>query len=258
MTVAGLIVTFGAGAALGLFGGGGSLLMVPALVYCFERPALEATTYSLLVVGIVSALGAMVRHGRSQLPLRKVAPFGVLSIAASYAMRAVVVPVLPAVVPAGPFALERDALLMMLFAVFTGAAGVMMVRQRCCASGPRTSPVLVPIAAIGTGALTGLLGVGGAFLVLPALVLLVGLEVDEAVGASLVLVAAQSLAGVAGGARAIGALDPALAATLTGTRLAGLTLGLWIGRRVAPVQVRRAFGVLTIAVAVATAVQQLI
>ena len=258
MAITGRLVTFVAGMALGLLGGGGSLLVIPALVYGFGRTPLEATTYSLLVVGSVSIVGAAVRHSMVRLPVRRIASFGVTSVLAAFLVRAAVVPRLSEAIAIGPVSLERDLVLMLVFAAFAGTAGVMMLRENCCVSGPSVSRCWVPLAGAATGALTGLLGIGGAFLILPALVLLVGLDMDEAVGASLTLVAAQSAAGVAGAIPTLGALNRSLVVTLVVTMLAGLAVGQAAGRRIAPDRLRRGFGMLTLGVALATAIQQIL
>jgi uncharacterized membrane protein YfcA len=256
MFILGLVVTCAAGAALGLLGGGGSLLIVPALVYLFGRPPIEATAYSLVIVGAASVPGTWLHGRRRPLPLRKIAAFGVPSVAAAYLVRAAVVPRLPEVLAVGPLAIERDLMLMLAFAAFAGAAGIAMLRPRRAVK-PSLAPAWVPLAGLATGALTGLLGVGGGFLVLPALILLVGLPMEEAIGASLALVAAQSIAGAMGVLWSMPAFDARFAVVLGACMIAGMVWGVSAAHRIAPARLRRGFGWLVLIVAAAMALQQL-
>src|SRR5688572_8707066 len=131
----GLLVTLAAGIALGLLGGGGSVLVVPALVYCFGRPPVDATAYSLVAVGAVSLVGVLLCGMRRPIPLRSLARFGGSSLVAAYLVRALVVPALPPVVVIGSTPIDLNHILMLAFALFAGAAGLAMLRRHCCVSG---------------------------------------------------------------------------------------------------------------------------
>jgi uncharacterized membrane protein YfcA len=254
----GLAVTLGAGVALGLLGGGGSLLIVPALVYLFGRPPVEATAYSLLIVGGTSVVGTGLHQLRHPIPYRTVLTFGAVSVTSAYLVRAFVVPHLPPVLPVGSVAIDRDLALLLGFAGFAAAAGVAMIRTRCCAAGPHVHPVWVPIVGVLTGGLTAFFGAGGGFMVLPALVLLVGLPIEHAVGASLAVVAAQSLAGGIGAWTSMPAFDVKFALLLTVTMLVGVAWGVAVAARVPPARLRYAFGWLLLAVAAAMVVAELL
>jgi uncharacterized membrane protein YfcA len=147
---------------------------------------------------------------------------------------------------------------MLAFAVFAAAAGLAMLRRRCCTSGPAVSPLLVPLAGIATGALTALLGAGGGFLVLPALVLLVGLPMEDAVGASLAVIAGQAISGSLGVLSSGAPFDLRFALLLTATMLLGVWWGVALSVRVSPVRLRRAFGALVLVVAAALAIAELV
>lgn len=253
----GLLVALAAGVALGLLGGGGSVLVVPALVYCFGRSPVEATAYSLVAVGSVSLVGAILCARRRPIPLRALTRFGGSSLVAAYLVRAFVVPALPPAIDFGFARVGLDHVLMLAFALFAGAAGLAMLRRRCCVSGPAVHPAWVPFAGIATGALTALLGAGGGFLVLPALVLLVGLPMEEAVGASLAVIAAQAISGSLGVFSSGAPFDVRFALELTATMLLGVAWGVASAGLIPPVRLRRTFGVFVVAVAAVMALLEL-
>jgi uncharacterized protein len=249
MVFLGLAVTLIAGVALGLLGGGGSLLVVPALVYLFGHPPVEATAYSLAIVGAASVTGTYLHWVRRPIPLRSIASFGVPSVAAAYLVRAVLVPRLPAILSLGPIHVSLDMALMLAFAAFAAAAGIAMLRRRCLTSGTGLAPAWVPVVGVATGALTALLGAGGGFLVLPALVLLVGLPVDDAIGASLAVVAGQSVSGALGALSVMPAFDARMAFVLVSTMLLGVAWGVAAADCVPPARLKRGFGWLLLMVA---------
>jgi uncharacterized membrane protein YfcA len=253
----GLTVTLSAGVALGLFGGGGSLLVVPALVYLFGRPPVEATAYSLVMVGAASLVGTYLHWMRRPIPFRQFAVFAVPSVAAAFFVRAVLLPKIPEILGIGSVAIRRDLLFMLAFAVFAAASGTAMLRRQCCLAGPGVMRGWAVPVGIATGALTALLGAGGGFVVLPALILLVGLPIEQAVGASLATVAGQSIAGAVGAVSVIPGFDVRLAFVLTGTMLLGVTGGVAAADYVAPARLRRAFAFILLIVAVAMTIQQL-
>ena len=254
----GLLVTLAAGIALGLLGGGGSVLVVPALVYCFGRTPVDATVYSLVAVGSLSAVGAILYGLRRPIPVKSLARFGGSSLAAAYLVRALVVPALPRVVVFGSSSVDLNHLLMLAFALFALVAGLAMLRRRCCVSGPAVHPAWVPFAGVATGGLTALLGAGGGFLVLPALVLLVGLPMEEAVGASLAVIAAQALAGSLGVFSSGAPFDVRFALEITATMLLGVAWGVASAGLVLPVHLRRTFGVFVVVVAAVIALLELV
>jgi uncharacterized membrane protein YfcA len=161
------------------------------------------------------------------------------------------------VLAVGPIALSTDLLLMLGFAAFAGAAGLAMLRRHDCAATRAPAPAWAPVAGAGTGALTALFGAGGGFILLPALVLLAGLPFEQAVGASLTLVAAQSVAGALGAVSAMPRFDVQFALALTATMLLGMAWGLAAGGHATPARLRRGFGWLVLIVAAAVTVQQL-
>lgn len=189
------------GVALGLIGGGGSILTVPVLVYLFGIEPVVATAYSLFIVGLTSAVGSVTYFQKQLVNIQTAVVFGIPSIAAVFLTRAFVVPSIPDVVFKGAsFVMTKGMLMMVLFAILMVVASYSMIKK----NQPEIKEVdeqqkfnypLILIEGIVVGVLTGLVGAGGGFLIIPALVVLSKLPMKEAVGTSLVIIAAKSLIG---------------------------------------------------------------
>jgi uncharacterized protein len=192
------------GISLGLIGGGGSILTVPVLVYLFRVNPVMATAYSLFIVGSTSLVGAFPKYKQGLVNIKTAFIFGVPSIAAVFATRKYFVPLIPEnLFSIGNMLITKDLLTMLLFAVLMVVASVSMIRNKV--SRPQeietdqkfNIPVIF-IEGIVVGVLTGLVGAGGGFLIIPALVLLSKLPMKQAIGTSLLIIAAKSLIGFTG------------------------------------------------------------
>jgi len=227
------------GVSLGLLGGGGSILTVPLLAYVAGVEAKQAIATSLLVVGVTSVVG-VVSHARAgRVRWRTGVVFGVAGMAGAYAGG-----LLSGFVP-GP-------LLLVGFAAVMITAAIAMLRGRREPSGfgsPHTVPVAkVLLEGLGVGFITGLVGAGGGFLVVPALTLLGGLPTPAAVGTSLVVIAMNSFAGLAGHLTG-GQIDWKLAVLVSSAAVAGALLGAQLTALVNPNTLRSAFGWFVLAMA---------
>lgn len=204
MEIVGYISSIFIGIALGLIGGGGSILTVPVLVYLFNVDPILATAYSLFVVGITSIIGSFSYFRKRLVNMRTAVVFGIPSIASVYLTRAYIVPALPfKIFHIGDFTLTRDMMIMILFAILMIVASYSMIKkdkQRIEEMLPKQkfNYPLILIEGTVVGILTGFVGAGGGFLIIPALVILSKLPMKEAVGTSLVIIAAKSLIGFLG------------------------------------------------------------
>ncbi|REE02480.1 sulfite exporter TauE/SafE family protein [Citricoccus nitrophenolicus] len=239
-------LTIAVGLSLGLLGGGGSILMVPILTYAAGMEPREAITSSLVIVGVTSAVGAL-NHARHQ---RVRWSTGLVVGAAGMA---------------GAFAgglLGRflpGQVLMVAFALTMLAAAGAMLRRRRTATSPHTGDlplVKAVLAGLAVGLVTGLLGAGGGFLLVPALALLGGLPMSVAVGTSLLVIALNSAAGLAGHLTTT-ALDWPLVLVLTAVAVAGSFAGATLQHRLSEARLRRWFGYLVLAMGVLVLVQEL-
>lgn len=229
------------GVSLGLLGGGGSILAMPVLVYVAGVPVRDALALSLVIVGLTSLASALVHARAGRVDGRAVALFGIAGMTGA---------------PLGARMSERASppVLLAAFAVLLLVVGAALLRPRAEESPSRRRRPLVLLAAgAGVGLLTGFLGVGGGFLLVPALVLLAGLPMSEAVGTSLAVIALNSLAAFLSHRQAVH-LEPVTAVILTVAALAGSWLGAsWSGRW-PPAVLRRAFAFFVIGVAIAMGV----
>jgi uncharacterized protein len=239
---AGLLI----GVSLGALGGGGSILTVPALVYLLGLSPHRATTASLLVVGVAAVVGAVAHARGRRVRLKTGAMFGALGIAGSYAGS-----VISAAVPAN--------LLLAGFGLLMLAVAMLMLLRRQGRAQPGAGQavsagarriVLVAAAATGVGLVTGFFGVGGGFVVVPALVLVLGFDMPTAAGTSLVVIAVNSAAALAARAGHGGlVLDWRLIGVFGAAVMAGALAGGGLAGRASPQRLSMAFSVLVVLVA---------
>jgi uncharacterized membrane protein YfcA len=215
-----LVMGFGIGFSLGLLGGGGSLLTVPALVYLVGQTPQAAVTTSLAIVGANSLIGASFHRAQGTLNWKVALSFGGAGMLLSY-------------LAAGLSSMLPEAVLLVAFAFIMLVVGGLMITRRNGNSkdayAPRPLPVVIASGA-GVGLMTGILGIGGGFLIVPALVMLVGLPMQMAVGTSLSIIAMNSFAGFLGHA-GDGSFNASLTAIFIATGLIGTFAGARLSRR---------------------------
>jgi uncharacterized membrane protein YfcA len=246
--VLGYIASIFIGLILGLLGGGGSILSIPILVYLFHVDAVEAAAYSLFIVGTTSLTGAIPKYREHLVSLRTAAVFGIPSIIGTFATRRWVVHHLPDIIwQTSHFTLSKRMLLLGLFAVLMILASASMIRGRKTEPDDdrvRTGWLLAQGFFIGT--LTGLVGAGGGFLIIPTLVLLTGLQFKIAVGTSLFIIAANSYSGFVGDLVNMN-VDWSLLLPITALAIVGILVGNKLNRKLNSEFLRKAFGWLTLA-----------
>lgn len=245
------LLGLGTGGVVGLVGGGGSILAVPALVYGLGMPIGQAVPTALLVVAGTAVAGVLPRLRRGEVRWRVAAVFGAAGIGAAFA-GAAVNRLLPERVLLGAFAV------LMLVVGATLLRGRPEPRGACEVPGGRIDwraclPKALAIGA-GVGFLTGLLGVGGGFVIVPALAWLLGLPMPAAIGTSLVILAINSLAGLAAHLGRF-QLDLAVAGAFLGAAALGALVAATIAGRLPERVLRQGFAALVLVVAVFVAVQ---
>lgn len=265
MELAGYFASFVVGVSLGLVGGGGSILMVPVLVFLFDVPPINATAYSLFVVGITSLIGAFPKLKQGLVSFRTAIVFGIPSIVSVFLTRKYIVPAIPEVIWAGEqLVISRSFLLMMLFGVLMLVASVSMISKKECVDCDENEPQqfnypLILLEGVLVGLLTGLVGAGGGFLIIPALVTLSKLPMKKAVGTSLLIIAAKSLIGFGADAHAeIIRIDYGFLIIIALLAVAGILTGNGISKRVDGEKLKSGFGWLVLLMGVYVMLSQLI
>lgn len=233
-----LALAVGIGVSLGLLGGGGSILTLPIFVYVLGMEAKQAIATSLLVVGVTSA-AAMVPHARARRVNARIGlAFGASSMAGAFVGGR-----LAHFLPSGA--------LLVSFAIMMLVTGVAMLRGRAARAalvGPRQWGRILLIG-VGIGLLTGVIGAGGGFVIVPALVLLCGLSMPEAIATSLLVIALNSFSGFAGSIAHV-TLDFRVAALVTTASVVGSIGGAFAAGRAPEIMLRRAFASLVLVMAV--------
>lgn len=238
------------GVVLGLLGGGGSILSIPILVYLFQIEPVMASAYSLFVVGATSLVGAVPKYREHLVNLKTGILFGIPSIVAIFVTRHWIVPAIPPVVfQFDNFELTKRELLLGLFALLMVLASFQLIRaKREMSSDNRKFRVfLVIVEGVLIGFLTGLVGAGGGFLIIPALVFLTGLPFKTAVGTSLFIIAVNSLVGFIGDLLNH-TIDWPFLLIVTALAIGGILIGNFFSRRIAALYLRKTFGWFTLAV----------
>ena len=199
MDIAGYLASILIGISLGLIGGGGSILTVPVLVYLFNVDALQATTYSLFIVGIASIGGSVSYFKKGQVNFKTGLLFGIPSIVAVLLTRTYLLPSIPYnIITLGDYILTSDILILLIFGIIIILAAFSMIkktRERMPGVVKQVPYIIVSLQGIGVGIVTGLVGAGGGFLIIPALVNILKLPIKTAVGTSLFIIAINSITG---------------------------------------------------------------
>ena len=247
MEIAGYIASIIIGISLGLIGGGGSILTVPVLVYLFGVEPVLATAYSLFIVGSTSLVGAIPKYKEGLLNMKTAVIFGAPAIATVYVTRKFIVPAIPQeVFTIGNFIVTKPILLMLLFAVLMVFASYSMIKvkkeveEHTNEKQKFNFPLILLEGAV-VGILTGLVGAGGGFLIIPALVLLSKLPMKQAVGTSLLIIAAKSLIGFLGD---VGhqIIDWNFLIIIITLAIGGIFIGNWLSHKISGDKLKRAFG----------------
>jgi uncharacterized membrane protein YfcA len=246
MIIVGYLLSVLIGISLGLIGGGGSILTVPVLVYVFTIDPVAATGYSLFIVGTTSAVGSVNYFMAKLVNIKTAIVFGIPSIAAVYLTRAFIVPVIPdELFRWDSFTMTKSIFLMLLFAVLMISASYSMIKESKVKEEEAAPQVfnypIIFLEGSVVGVLTGLVGAGGGFLIIPALVVLSKLPMKEAVGTSLVIIAAKSLIGFMG-ELGHSELDWTLLLSVTAAAILGIFIGSSLSKRIDGSKLKPAFG----------------
>lgn len=233
------------GISLGLIGGGGSILTVPVLVYLFDINPVIASAYSLFIVGSTSLVGATGKVRQGLVSLKAVLYFGIPSLIAVFSTRKWIVPALPDIFfTAGSFTLTKDLFTLLFFSVLMILASISMIRNKMPEAEQTDitiQPTRIALQGIMTGLVTGMVGAGGGFLIVPALILLLKLPVKKAMGSSLMIIAVNSLIGFTGDLSNI-EIDWGLVLSIAAVAIAGIFAGNYFAKKASATSLKKGFG----------------
>lgn len=248
MEAIGYVAAIFMGLSLGLIGGGGSILTVPILVYLFKINPVLATAYSLFIVGLTALVGGVSYLKKGEVDLKTGLIFAIPSFVGVYLTRAFVVPSLPEIIfTVGSFQVSKPLLIMAVFAILMVLASISMIRTKKEAAKPKQlsalqKTLLISAEGLIVGAITGFVGAGGGFLIIPALVLLVGLPMKKAVGTSLFIIAAKSLIGFTGDLQTQTSIDWNLLGIVSAIAIVGLLVGVKFSKKISEKALKKGFG----------------
>ncbi|MGV3685047.1 MAG: sulfite exporter TauE/SafE family protein [Daejeonella sp.] len=234
------------GVSLGLIGGGGSILTVPVMVYLFGINPLLATSYSLFIVGSTSLVGAISNYRKGLVNVKTAFYFGSASIITVFATRKFLIPLIPETVTINEVAVPWSLITMVLFSILMLLASVSMIKSPTLEASDKECTECIKFFkllgyGIAIGILTGILGAGGGFLLIPALVFLVKLPMKKAIGTSLMIISLNSLIGFTGDLGHT-LIDWKFLLVITLIAMGGVLIGGVIGKKVEGEKLRKGFG----------------
>lgn len=250
------------GLALGLTGGGGSILTVPVLVYVAKIEPVIATAYSLFIVGFTSLVGAGSYVKKGLVNIRMSVIFAIPAFITVWLMRKFVIHAMPDVLfTVGSFSLTKDLFLMLFFALIMLISGCKMICgevQEKNGQVADTNYPLVLVSGITVGILSGLVGAGGGFLIVPALVFFMYLPMNKAVGTSLLVIAINSLIGFTGDLLNMSHIDWNFLVFFSLIASFGVFLGIYLNRFINNQKLKKMFGYFVFVMAVVIIIEELI
>lgn len=250
MEIVGYLSAIFIGFSLGLIGGGGSILTVPALVYLMGLGPLQATGYSLFIVGLTALIGSFFYFKKNEVDVRTGLFFSVPSFLGVYTSRIFILPNLPETIfSVGNYQLTKSGLIMIAFSILMVLASTIMIR------GSKSSAVNVQVTSLslkgqfsifivgfGIGSVAGFVGAGGGFLIIPALIYLIGLPMRRAIGTSLMIIAFQSLLGFSVDFQNQQAMDWPLLIAFAVIAIVGLFFGMMLSKKISDSNLKKIFG----------------
>lgn len=245
MEILGYLSAIVIGLVLGLIGGGGSILSVPIFVYVFDFDAVTATTLSLFVVGITSSVGTIKFANQKQIDFKTALLFGIPSILGVLFSRRLVLPHLPHyIIHRWGITLTKDMFLLLLFSILMLISAFKMIRKierpRLSKNEQPNYTILVSQGLL-VGIITGLIGAGGGFLIVPALVMLLNLNMKKAVATSLFIISVNSIIGFLATMRIV-KHDWVFLLTFTALSVIGIFIGFGISKNMDGKKLKPLFG----------------
>ena len=250
------------GITLGVIGGGGSILTVPVLVYVIAIEPILATAYSLFVVGVSALVGTIKNIKRGNINMKIGVIFSIPSLFAVYFTRRIIVPSIPEkIIIIENFFLSKETAIMLFFSLIMLLAAISMIRKRKEKNKEiktTTKYTAITLEGLFVGVFTGLVGAGGGFLIIPALVLLGGLSMKKAVGTSLMIISVKSLIGFTGDLSTTLNIDWGFLSAFCFFSILGMGVGLYISKFIEGEKLKKSFGWLVLFMAIFVFIKELV
>jgi uncharacterized membrane protein YfcA len=265
LTTLGFIAFLFIGLILGLIGGGGSILGVPVLVYIMNYGAEEATAYSLFIVGLTSLIGALSYLRKGELSAEALFQFAIASLITVFCVRKFIMPAIPREFSLFGFNVTKNAMIMVVFSILILGSSFSMIKKRRPNSSREVkwdeftrSPMGLPfiiLLGVFVGFITGFVGAGGGFIIVPVLIFFLQLNFKKAIGTSLCIIALNSLIGFTGN---IGTqkIDWIFLFSISATSIVGILFGSLLSGKVSSRKLRPAFGWFTLTVGIFVLVKE--
>jgi uncharacterized membrane protein YfcA len=243
MHLAGYCLSVFIGLSLALVGGGGSILTIPVLVFFFNIDPVLATTYSLFIVGITAVSGSINHYRIHNVDYKIVFLFGIPSVVLLLIVRRWLLTLLPQnVFHIGSFVLTKSMLILILFTLIMILAGISMIIKKSYIPKEKQSFSRLIVLGCITGALTGFMGIGGGFIIVPSLVLFASLPMKRAIGTSLTIITINCIVGILGNLDAAVSLNYMFLAAFATFAIVGILSGTWAIRYIADKKLKPVFG----------------
>ena len=260
-----LLLALFIGISLGLIGGGGSILTVPVLVYLADISPVMATAYSLFIVGSTSLVGAVNYFLKKLVHIKTAIIFSIPSLIAVYTVRRYLIPQIPdSLFTLNGFVLTKNIFIMLVFALIMFFAAISMIFNKTAETGDGNikniefNYPLIFAEGLLIGTLTGFVGAGGGFLIIPALVMFAKLPMRLAIGTSLLIIAIKSLIGFIGDVQNLASIDWAFLSIFTATASTGTFIGSFLSKKIDVYILKKIFGWFVLIMAIYILIKELI
>ncbi|WP_164112488.1 MULTISPECIES: sulfite exporter TauE/SafE family protein [Sphingobacterium] len=247
MEIFGSLLAVVIGITLGMMGSGGSILTVPVLVYILHVDPNLSTTYSLFAIGVSSFIGSVINFTKGTIEFRKVLDFGLPSIITVFLTRQFILPLVPKVFNIGPWSIHQNTVLMIFFACIMILSAFSMINRKIEQNWKiekKYSKGTTIGQGIGVGFITGVVGAGGGFLIIPALINFYKMPMTRAVSTSLAIIAINSLFGLVGDLEKFTVFDWNLVLQYTSALILGMLIGFYLLRFFTGNQLKKILGFL--------------
>ena len=250
------------GIVLGLIGGGGSILTVPVFVYILNVNPVLATAYSLFVVGVASLVGAIKNSRNNLVDFKTGLVFAIPAFIGVFFARVYLINIIPDQILLFSFSVSKEMAIMIFFAMIMITASYFMIRGNNVdfhESSTNYNPIILVFEGLIVGVLTGVVGAGGGFLIIPALVLFARLPMKKAVATSLMIIAVKSLFGFIGDLNNVNLIfDWPLLITFSLVSIVGIFLGIYVNNFIDGGKLKKGFGWFVLIMAICILIKEFI